>query len=531
MRLKQLYSKALIASVVFVLSGHWILAQQKTIPLNRFFTQEVERSILKDSTSRVHTGNKPFLESKVDLSKVVSYAKDDTLKTYYQLTNTLYKSHLFTIKGEDFFIAVDPLFDITWAKDFSDTSNYKDTINLYNSTRGFQVIGDLGKKFSFQTGFYETQTYLPLYLKDFTDSTGVYPGFGRTKPYKVVGYDFAMAFGIISYSPKEWINIQFGHGKNFIGHGYRSLLLSDAAFNYPYIKATTSFFDNKLQYSTMYSSLQTLQRLPLGEVPEALFKRKGGSFNYLSWIPHKRVEIGLFEGVIWQRYDNAIGTVSQPSGAYIPIIGVNTVINGLDAKQNILVGANLRVQTTKHSYVYGQVAIDNVENDAWGYQAGFKYFDFILKGLDIHGEWNSLGDYMYASRYALQNYVHINQPLGHPTGAATNELLVIGNYRWRRIVAQLKYNQLYHSTGREGNWKVNPEVIIPAAEAFPNHYIQQLDVAAGLYINPKWNLQFLIGYNNRLDQIKNEVTGNSDRRTSLFYISLSTNLINKYNDF
>lgn len=505
--------------------------QQKLIPLNRFSTQEVERATLRDSISSVHLAAKPFLESKLKLNAIVGFAKDDTLKTYYNLTNTLLKQHLIVVKGDDYFIAVDPIFDLAFGKDFADTSGYKDTINPFNSTRGFQVIGDLGKKFSFLTSFYETQTYLPLYQKEFFDSTGVAPGFGRTKAYRAVGYDFAMAYGIVSYTPKDWVNIQFGHGKNFIGHGYRSLLLSDAAFNYPYIKTTLSFFNNKLQYSAMYASLQTMQRLPLGEVPEALFKRKGGSFNYLSWLPHERIEVGLFEGIIWQRYDNEIGTVAQPYGAYIPVIGVNTAINGFNAKQNVLVGANLRVKATEQSYIYGQVALDNPEKQSVGYQIGGKYFDLFIPRLDLQVEWNSLGAYMYASEFPLQNYVHINQPLGHPTGAATDELIVIGNYRWRRIIAQVKYNQIQHNTGPQGNWKSNPMADVSQTAEFPNHYIQQFDISAGVYVNPKWNFQILLGYINRLDQTKYQYVDDIERRTSFLYITLRTNLINKYNDF
>ncbi len=531
MRLKLTVKNVFVLTIIGLLVGN-LTAQQKLVPLNRFFTQEVERASLKDSTSAfVHFGSKPFLESKLNLQKITGYTKDDSLKTYYSLTNILFKHHLYSVKGEDFFLAIDPIFDVTFSHDIGYNGNDNKLKYPFNSTRGFQAVGDLGTKFSFQTGFYETQTFLPEYQKSFVDSTGVAPGFGRTKAYKTDGYDFAMAFGTLSYSPSKHLNIQFGHGKNFIGHGYRSILLSDAAFNYPYIKATASFFNNRLQYMAIYASMQTLQRLPLGEVPEALFKRKSGSFNYLSWMPHERVELGLFEGIIWQRYDNLEGTVAQPYGAYIPIMGVNTGINGFDAKQNVIVGANLRIKTTKYSYIYGQLAIDNPNNGAMGYQVGGKYFDLLLKGLDIQAEWNSLGPNMYASQYALQNYVHINQPLGHPTGGATDELTLIGNYRWRRILGQVKYNQIYHSTQRDGNWKINPEIIVEHDDLQPKQYIQQLEINAGVLVNPKWNFQISIGYINRLDQIKYDFSADLERRTSLVFVTLRTNLINKYADF
>jgi hypothetical protein len=520
----------IILPVMLFLNISSTYAQQKNVPLHRFATQEVERILLADSA--IHqTAVKPFLESRVPMDRVVGFAKDDTLKTYYDISKLILKSHLVTIQGDNYKLILDPLFDLSFAYDFKDTSHYAKSNNLISSTRGFQAMGDLGEKFCFQTGFYETQTYLPSYLKSYVDSTGVAPGFGRVKAHNVVAFDYAMAYGNISYSPSSWLNLQFGTGKHFIGHGYRSILLSDAAFNYPFIKASTSFFNNKLQYTTIYASLQTQSRLPLGEVPESLFKRKSASFHYLSWAPHKRIAIGLFEGIIWKRYDNEKGSVAQPYGAYIPVVGVNTAIHGLNSVDNVMLGANLKIQTNNHSYVYGQLAIDDLAKSSLGYQVGFKYFDLITPRLDVQVEWNQLDDWLYSSRNPIQNYVHVNQPLGHPTGAATQEILGIVDYRWRRIIGQLKYNQIYHSTGPEGDWRNHHSKFESTENAAPKHYTQQIDLNVGVLINPKWNCLFKIGYLNRLDQIKRQELGNSERRTSMMYLSLSTNLINQYRDF
>lgn len=520
----------LIVIGMFFLNIPGAHAQQKNVPLNRFYTQEVERVLLADSV--IHqTAFKPFLESRIPLERIVGFAKDDTLKTYYDLTKLLLKSHLISIQGENYKLLLDPLFDLSFAYDFIDTSHYAKSNNLISSTRGFQAMGDLGDKFSFQTGFYETQTYLPSYLRSFVDSTGVAPGFGRVKAYNSVGFDYAMAYGNISYSPTSWLNLHFGTGKHFIGHGYRSILLSDAAFNYPFIKASTSFFNNKLQYTTIYAMLQTQSRLPLGEVPESLFKRKSASFHYLSWAPHKRIEIGIFEGITWKIYDAEQGTVPQPYGAYTPIIGVNSAIHGLSSVNNVMLGANLKFQTNKHSYIYGQLAIDDLNKSALGYQIGFKYFDLLTPRLDVQVEWNQLDNWLYASRNPIQNYVHVNQPIGHPTGAATQELLGILHYRWRRILGQLKYNQIFHSTGPEGDWRYHYSTIEEGSATYPVRYTQHLDINLGVLINPKWNCQFQIGYLNRLDQIRIENPDNTERRTSLLYFTLSTNLINQYRDF
>ncbi len=537
-------SKYLLSLLVAFAFSSYCFSQQKNIPLNRFFSNEVERALLNQNVMNAHSGSKPYLQSRLDLSKVTGYAKD-SIKVYEDYQDKLLRANLFCVKskdrllnshllkleGDDFFITIDPLMDVGIGWDLADTSAYADTVNLWSNTRGLIVSGDLGDKFSFETGFYENQTFLPLYQKAFADSTSVIPGMGRWKAHKEVGYDYAMAFGLVSYTPKNWLNIQFGHGKNFIGHGYRSLLLSDASFNYPYLKSTIFLFDGKLQYSAIYASLQTLERLPLGEVPEALYKRKGGSFNYLSWLPNARIEVGLFEGIIWKRYDEAEGTQSQPLGGFIPVFGFGTATNGLNGENNVMLGANLKVKTSKHSFIYSQIALDDPARKAIGYQAGAKYFDLLLQNLDVQIEWNSLGDNMYASHYRLQSYSHINQPIGHPTGPATQEILGILNYRWHRVMFQVKYNQINHGTNPESSWRNDPLVVTNTIAPWPVKHVQQWDINAGFYLNPKTNLQILVGWTDRVEKIDYNWQPDFLQHTSMLYFTLRTNLINRYADF
>jgi hypothetical protein len=523
----QFYRNILIVFFLIILTGR-ISAQQKLIPLSRIYSQEIERTMLSDSTLNFHSGTRPYIESDIDLSNVHGFRKDST-KLYTKEAVKLFKAHLFEIKKEDFFLALDPLFDFTLGKDIADTSWFR-TQKMLTNQRGAQLIGDIGKKFSFQTSFYETQIVVPMYLKTYSDSMGIFPGWGRTKDYNGRGYDFGVSTGWISYRPNENLHFQFGNGKNFYGHGYRSVLWSDAAFSYPYIKATYKFADDKLQYSSMYASLQTLERLPLGEVPEALFKRKGASINYLSYKPNSKIEIGLYESIIWVRYDST-GTRPQPYGAYIPVIGVNSAINGMSGKQNAILGMNLSLKISRHASLYAQVGADDFKNQRFAWQAGFKYFDLGLKNLDVQFEWNSIGDYFYASQYELQSYSHFNQPLGHPTGPSTNELLLIFNYRYHRLFAQVKVNQIIHSTGSEGNWSSDPENVVQYFEAWPQKSILQADAEFGILFNPKTNFQILAGYTNRRETIDYNHIEDVKGQTSFLYVSLRTNLINRYADF
>jgi hypothetical protein len=506
----------------------YAIAQQKNIPLVRPFTQEIERFVIADTNTLFHQAAKPYVESEIDINKIYLLAKD-TIKIYYPGVGKIYKHHLLSIRTDDFFLAADPLFDLSYGEDFADTTSYAGR-SLFTNQRGLQFIGDIGKQFSFQTSFYETQNFVPLYLKHFVDSMGTFPGFGRVKPYNLNGYDFAMANGWISYSPKNWLNLQFGQGKQFYGHGYRSILLSDAAFSYPYIRARATSPDKRWQYTATYASLQTLERLPLLEVPEALFKRKGGSFHYLSWLPHRKIELGLFEGIIWERYDST-GTIAQPWGAYIPVIGANTLIQGFEGVNHVMVGLNARVQIVKRQSVYVQLATDHPGENRFGYQIGYKHFDLLVKNLDLQIEWNNIGSSMYANHAPLQTYSHVNQPLGHPTGPATDEIIAILNYRYKRLFTQVKYNNIVHSVGPDGSWQSDPNISYTNIADWPQKNISHLDIQLGVNFNPVTNFQIMAGFIMRSEQTEYNWSADQNLDTRYAYLSLRTNLINRYTDF
>ena len=526
--MRELSARIFILIVLLASFSQSSLAQE-IAPLQQMYTMEVERS-MSSVDSTFHSSCKPYLTSSINKSKVFNFEKDTT-KYYSKGALKLFRDHLIHIKKEDFEVSIDPLFDLSYGRDLADTSSYSST-SLRTNTRGIIVQGSIGTKLAFQTGFYESQSYLPNYLRAFASTAtnettvGLIPGLGRSKPFKTVGYDYSMSFSNISYSPTKWANFQFGYGKNFIGNGYRSLLLSDAAFNYPHVKGSFSFFKNKLHYTTIFAGLQNLVRLPLGETPEALYQKKSASFNYLSFVPTPRIEIGLFEGMIWQRQDSS-GTKAQPYGAYIPIIGLNTAINGLSGKQNAVVGLNANIKITNHFSAYGQYMMDDPKYHSNGYQVGMKYFDLGLKNLNIQAEFNSLGAYAYANPYSTQSYSHYNQPLGSPVGGDSREIIGIVNYRYHRILAQLKYNNIRQSNGPSASYSNLPGDLMTFV-SFPVRKTDQLDASLGLFINPKTNAQFKVGFTWRVDH---NFIGFSNLSSRYVYVSLSTNILNRYFDF
>ena len=205
--------------------------------------------------------------------------------------------------ADKFYLTIDPLFNLEAGADFADTTHEK----LYRNTRGFLIRGDIGEKISFESSFYENQATYAKYIDEYIASTNnlfpqtnnsnynyaVIPGQGRSKTFRKNGYDYAMASGYISYSPNKIFNFQIGNGKHFVGDGYRSLLLSDNAFNYPYARITTTY--KNIQYTNLYTSFMNLTdggvKTPANT--ERLFQKKVGSFQLLSFNLFNHLQLGL----------------------------------------------------------------------------------------------------------------------------------------------------------------------------------------------------------------------------------------------
>jgi len=84
-----------------------------------------------------------------------------------------------------------------------------------------------------------------------------------------------------------------------------------------------------------------------------------------------------------------------------PVIGVNTAVYGLHNKNNILLGATLKLKVTNSISLYGQYMLDDVSSaksgevsNKYGDQLVLKYFDlFTVKNLHLQLEYNSVRPY------------------------------------------------------------------------------------------------------------------------------------------
>ena len=232
-----------------------------------------------------HTSVKPFLCSKDDTLFFNSFRPLNSSKL---LLYNFLNSNFISIKENDYFLALNPLFHFEIGEDNS---------SRYINTRGFEIKGSIGSKLSFHSSFYENQMLLPDYINTFIENnSNVVPGVGIAKYTSLKDglIDLYYSSGYINYNINSFFDIQLGHGKNFIGDGYRTMFISDNSFNYPYLKVTTDVW--KLKYINLFSYFQDVNF----DIDEAyISKSKFCAIHYLSGNIGERLNIGLFESIMF----------------------------------------------------------------------------------------------------------------------------------------------------------------------------------------------------------------------------------------
>lgn len=511
-------TNAILTLAVLLLAFFSSRAQFYNLPNDYNFTLLTERTLAQKDSS-VHSGIKPYIHffSKkyihhADSHKIFKYITDDPA-----LDIAFYK-HLLAIepKESNFKLRIDPILNYEVGKDFADTVNQK----LVTNSRGVIASAYIGNDFYCESMFVENQSFFPNYVKAVASAGKIIPGQGRYKVFKTTGYDYAFSSGFISYQPTKNFNLQVGHGKQKIGHGYRSLLLSDNAFNYPYARITQQWFNGRLQYTNIYAVLMNLDSASKKPTPntELLFQKKPAAFQYLSVNVTKSINMSLFQGIVWSA-GNSVNR-QQIDWMYVnPLILSHAAYYGLNNSNNIILGADIKFKITNSINVYAQCMSDDVSNskslgNGYGYQAGLNYFNaFTIKNLFLQVEYNQVAQASYISPLGAttnQSYSHYNQNLAY-TPVNGNELTIIADYKYKRFYANLKHQNQFKKQN--------------------NHDFTQVNIIStnlGYLINPAYNLCVNVGYVNRYQKFYNF---NPSNNTSYLFFGIKTSLYNKYYDF
>ncbi len=490
------------------------------LPSEFNFSQLTQKQ-LAAADSSLHTSVQPYIpffsdkyRHVSDSHRVFKYVKDDPG------VNVIFYDHLIHAgsKKKNFSITLDPLLNLQAGRDFADSLR----AGAYTNTRGFIGSGTIGDRFYFETLLAENQSVFPGYIADQTRISKVVPGQGGWKTFKKTGYDYAFSSGFFSVQLFKNVNLQAGHGKQKIGHGYRSLLLSDNAFNYPYVRLSQQWFKGRVQYTNIYASLMNLVQASkvISANTERLYQKKSAAFQYLSVNLSKRINVSFFQGLIWRAGDDKN---RQHLGwqFFNPLIYSNLFTYGLNHRNNIVAGADLKIRLLKTLNVYGQLMADRVyagaTDNLWGYQAGINYYDvFGIKNLSFQCELNRVAENSYSSpvNETSQAYFHYNQHLAYTPGAG-NELLLFADYRYKRFFLNIR-------TGfRERQFEDNNKAM--------DQHVTNVNGSLGYLINPSYNLNISAGVNYRKQNFRYFTSLNNE--TNYIYLALRTSIYNLYYDF
>ncbi|MFN8416182.1 MAG: hypothetical protein U0U66_07605 [Cytophagaceae bacterium] len=525
-----------------------VVGQSYFYPLERTYLLSREANLYSKS-STLHTSIQPYFFKETE-----NYFNEDSLRNgiHYNIQRNNFVNRTLGNFLNDYLVKIDTgnvhlraavLFDVQLQQDVAAKDMY------YRNTRGLLLKGDLGSKFSFVTGFYENQASFAPYVNRFIDSFGVIPGQGLTKSFKDHGaQDFILPFGYVCYAPSKLFTVQFGQDKNFIGNGYRSLLLSDNAMNAPNLKIMSSFW--KIKYMMIVQQFLDIRDQSVNSTLGKGYPRKFATMHYLSWKATKSLEVGFFDAVIWQPADS-----TNPRGldwAYMnPVIFLRPTEFYNGSADNALMGINLKYSITNNFYTYGQFILDDLKFNElkkkgsaypqkYGFQLGARWFDIAkIKGLAVQSEVNYVMPYTYTHRLSRQSYTHYNQSLAHIQNANFIEWVGIADYNKNRWTLHGRIVHVTYGTDSSSatNWGHN---VLADIRDYPQYYqggskmlqgvktnMTYLTGSIGYIINPKLNMKVEGTLTVRVQQQE----GKAKEDNIILGIGFKTSLFNQYYDF
>jgi hypothetical protein len=357
------------------------------------------------------------------------------------------------------------------------------------------------------------------------------PGQAYSRSYfgiKQGSADWSYATAIISYTPIRQLNITLGTDKTFIGDGYRSLLLSDFAANYPLLRLTANL--GTVQYMVMWTNLEDIN-LPKFDVFGSN-RRKWAAFHYLDWNITNRLSVGFFNAVIAQQADDN-GSFHGFDVNLVNPLFFSGKIGPAAQPDNVLAGFTAKYKILDKTALYGQLLMDDTNTD--GYQLGIRGADlFGVKGLNYLAEYNSVKPFTYMSPRAITNYTDYSQPLGDPLGANFREAIVIMNYSVGNFDFTGQVNFAKYGRNPPGANYGN-DLMLTSASAPVSHNAIGQGIATSLYyaegtasyvVNPKYNLRLELG-----GLIRNEKNDASSRKTVQVTFGLRSSFRSFYHDF
>lgn len=537
--------KKYLLHIVLALFISTATAQAQTpnqnLPYSYQFYQKFNNSVY-DVNSKFHSSIKGYYS---DDTVLVGRFKElmslgvDSVNHRSWVRRKLTQEHLLNFTGDDYTVYADFLPDLQVGREFNNKKN------TWLNTRGFQIGGNVGKEFSFYASAYENQGVFSNYYTDFIDKNKVVPG--QSAGYKVDGNirDYSYATALLSYTPNKHLNLALGYDKNFIGDGYRSMLLSDNTAPYSFLRMRATL--GNVQYQTIFAYMLDPGAPRLTDDRRLGDRGKWMAAHYIDWNVTKRFSAGFFQAVTWAD--------AEPEGKrgfdfnYVhPFIFLRSVESANSTSPDKMrLGFNLKYEVFDKTVLYGQFMFDEFVAkeifagngfwaNKWALQFGVRGSDlFKVKNLNYLAEFNTARPYTYAHYDRVSNYSAYNQPLANQLGANFREFVGLLNYSYKRF--DFSGQLMYARYGLDPDGKNYGGDIFKSYDTVVSIYGNKIGQGIGtnLYytegkvaylLNPKYNLRLELG-----GILRKESNSISKTTTGLFTIGLRSTFRSLYTDF
>ena len=234
---------------------------------------------------------------------------------------------------------------------------------LYTSVKGVEVRGSVDNRIYFYSQLTDNRARYADYVDAYIQENKALPGNGLYKNFQSTtfdwfnGYDYLNGQGYVGLTITKSLDMQFGHGRHFIGNGYRSMLLSNFSHNYLYLKLNWRFW--RFHYQNLFSELAANTANAISG--DNLVPKKYMAGHYLGFDISNNMSIGLYEAVIFQRENGFELQYLNPAIMY------RTVEHLLGSQDNVLLGLDYKWNIFRKARVYAQFILDE-------YKASFPIF-------------------------------------------------------------------------------------------------------------------------------------------------------------
>lgn len=523
--------KTNLALIVLLFSTPILLFSQSAgLPMNDFY----KRQFLQHSGKEVHENFFPANETQLNLHTIIRDSSEQKKK----FGRWFFQKHWVEINKERVSIYISPLVDVSMGVNLG--LPIMSQPKLFRNTRGVYAGGRLGKRISFMFSFAENQgRYMPYesamfkQSSSYTGKSGEYkrlyatiPGGGPTKEFKADGYDFSYSIGMINIQATDKLRFEFGNQQNFIGAGYRSLLLSDNAINALGLRAIYKF-NAKWSYQLVVKNHRNLYLKPKTRFGDAPYENKLFSAVYLSYKPIKNLSLSLYSGANALLGDSTRHHSVQWQSV-LPLPFINTDVFIKNKVMNGIFGLNLEWALQNWRF-YGQLVADNINGKITiaGQVGGYYFNAFTIKNWTFQLEGNIVPQGFYANQNSKLSYSHAQIALAHPKGNNFAEILVRSQYEWKRIYAEFT-GIYYHNIHASDLGSLGANAIITQTlptptldpKTYASHY-EKLEI--GWRFNRKYNGMIYMSFVNR---------AGTDGTTQRYIMAgLRTSIFNHYYDF